>query len=73
MGAKDKDKSGDVLPFDHNDREKTKHDKALAWHQRLRGYVPQNVRPERARACSRLRLMMVKQIGGTNTLFYDMV
>jgi hypothetical protein len=30
MGAKDNVKSGDVIPFDHKDKEKTNHDKAQA-------------------------------------------
>ena len=46
MGAKDKDKSGGVIPFDHKDKERTNHDKAQAWHQRLRGCASQNLPPE---------------------------
>ena len=46
MGAKDNVKSGGVIPFDHKDKEKTNHDKAQAWHQRLRACASQNLTPE---------------------------
>ena len=46
MGAKDNVNSGGVIPFDHKDKEKTNHDKAQAWHQRLRACASQNLTPE---------------------------
>ena len=46
MGAKDKDKSEGVIPFDHKDKERANHDKSQAWYQRFRGSESQNLLPE---------------------------
>ena len=46
MGAKDKDKSGGVIPFDEKDKERTNHDKVQTCQQSLRVSVSQNLPPE---------------------------